>query len=89
MAYLDLNLPSAAASGERQERGTDPARRASGFSGLEWSVIALARREGLATLKEPSRISKALASLFGLHRGSRLADERLEALRRMAILGWR
>ena len=60
-----------------------------GFSPLEWSVIALARNEGLSTLKQPSRITKAVGSLFGTWRNSQLADPRLEALRRMAVLAWR
>jgi hypothetical protein len=58
------------------------------FSALEWSVIALARRDRLGTLNQPGRISKAIASLFGLWRDSTLADGRLEALRRMAVLAW-
>ncbi len=63
--------------------------RQSGFSALEWSVIALARRDPLSSLNQPGRISKALASLFGIWRDSSLADGRLEALRRIALLAWR
>ncbi len=86
MAYLDLALQGAAASGERQD---DAATRAeSGFSAIEWSVVAFARRERLSSLREPSRVARALASLFGFARTSRLTDERLEALRRMAVLAW-
>lgn len=59
-----------------------------GFSGLEWSVIALAGRDRLTSLDEPSRIAKALGSLFGTFKNARLADGRLEALRRMAVLAW-
>ncbi len=94
MAYLDLAHPAAAAAGERHPAAEPAAshtphrRGESGFSGLEWSVIALARREGLSTLKEPGRIARAFGTLFGLGRDSRLPDERLEALRRMAVLAW-
>ncbi len=63
-------------------------RSASGFSGLEWSVIALAERDRLPSLKKPGRIATALATLFGTSHNARLADERLEALRRMAVLAW-
>lgn len=59
-----------------------------GFSGLEWSVIALARRDRVASLREPGRIATALAALFGSSRPNRLADERLEALRRIAVWAW-
>ena len=95
MAYLDLAQPGAAASGERNHAAPAPAPApaalplpASGFSALEWSVVALARSEGLSSLREPGRMSRALGSLFGLYRRSRLPDERLEALRRMAVLAW-
>ncbi len=61
---------------------------AASFSALEWSVIALARRDRLSSLGQPGRIARAVASLFGLWRDSPLADGRLEALRRMAVLAW-
>ena len=66
---------------------TAPARAAS-FSALEWSVVALARRDRLSSLNQPGQVAKALASLFGLWRDSALADGRLEALRRIAVLAW-
>jgi len=56
---------------------------------LEWSVVAIARQDSLASLSEPSRLSVAFGTLFGRNRPNpRLADERLEALRRIAVLGW-
>jgi hypothetical protein len=58
------------------------------LSALEWSVVAMAERDGLSTIREPSRLITALGSLFGLRRTNRLANERLEALRRIAILAW-
>lgn len=58
------------------------------LSALEWSVVALAERDGLSSIREPSRFITALGSLFGLKRPNRLANERLEALRRIAILAW-
>ncbi len=62
---------------------------ASGLTALEWSVVALAQRDRLSSLREPSPLSMALGRVFG--RGGRsptLADPRLEALRRMAVLSW-
>lgn len=58
------------------------------FSPLEWTVIALARRDGLASLETPGPIARALGGLFGLGRKSMLADPRLEALRRLAVHAW-
>ncbi len=58
------------------------------FSALEWSVIALVQRDRIASLRQPGRIATALGALFGTSRPSRLADGRLEALRRIAVLAW-
>jgi hypothetical protein len=66
---------------------TAPAPQAN-FSALEWSVVALARRDRLSSLHQSGRIAQALVSLFGIWRDSALADGRLEALRRMAVLAW-
>ncbi|WP_114229020.1 MULTISPECIES: hypothetical protein [Sphingomonas] len=59
------------------------------LSALEWSIVALAERDSLASLREPGRIAAALESLFGLARPNRLADPRLEALRRVSVHVWR
>lgn len=59
------------------------------LSALEWSVVAMAERDGLASIRQPGRMVSALASLFGISQPNRLANERLEALRRVAIFAWR
>lgn len=59
------------------------------LSALEWSIVALAERDSLASLREPGRIAAALESLFGLARPNKLADPRLETLRRVAVHVWR
>ena len=59
------------------------------LSALEWSVVALAERDTIASLREPGRIAAALESLFGLHRPNKLANPRLEVLRRVAVFAWR
>jgi hypothetical protein len=86
MAYM--NFSEAGADLQVPAAPPAPAAR-TGFTALEWSVVALARKDGLATLKEPSRVARAVGSLFGTLRESRLTDERLEALRRIAVLAWR
>lgn len=58
------------------------------LSALEWSIVALAERDSLATLRTPGRIAIAMGVLFGERPNPRLADEKLEALRRMAVLAW-
>lgn len=57
------------------------------LSALEWSVVALARKDSLASLRAPGRLSLAMATLFR-QSNPRLADGKLEALRRMAVLAW-
>lgn len=58
------------------------------FSRLEWSVIRLARVDGLSTLREPSRLGRFLNWLMNRKGLPSLANERLEALRKMAVLSW-
>lgn len=89
MASLPLLLPQPQFQAPRRTPAivattTPPAR----LSALEWSVVAMAERDKLSSIREPSRFIAALGSLFGLKRPNRLANERLEALRRIAILAW-
>jgi alkylhydroperoxidase family enzyme len=58
------------------------------LSALEWSVVAVARRDSLASLREPGRLGMAMAALFGGRQNPKLTDPRLEALRRVAVLAW-
>lgn len=58
------------------------------LSALEWSIVAMAERDSMSTIREPGRYTRALRSLFGLKQPNRLANERLEALRRIAVLAW-
>jgi hypothetical protein len=58
------------------------------LSALEWSVVALAQRQPLRTLREPGRIAAAFGALFGRSSERGAPDPRLEALRRVALLAW-
>ena len=84
LAVPQLQLNSAAPKPMIVGTATPPAR----LSALEWSVVAMAERDGLSSIREPGRFIVALGSLFGFKRPNRLANERLEALRRIAILAW-
>lgn len=64
------------------------------FSPLEQRVLELSRHDGLETLRPPVKRSRLGRLLFGPEPVSRiLANERLEALRRLAVEarhhGWR
>jgi hypothetical protein len=63
-------------------------RAMEGFSALEWSVVAIAESDKLSSLRQPGRMAVAMGTLFGDRHNPRLADPRLEALRRMAVLSW-
>lgn len=65
-----------------------PAPGHTALSALEWAVVRVARRDRLSTLARPGRISEWMRRLARLP-NPRLADPRLEALRRMAVLTWR
>lgn len=58
------------------------------LSPLEWSVVAMAERDGLASIREVGRYTRALRDFFGFKQPNRLANERLETLRRVAIFAW-
>lgn len=65
----------------------EPTPSSNRLSALEWSVVAIARNDPLSSLRTPGRLSTAMSIVF--RQGNpRLADERLEALRRMAVLAW-
>jgi len=58
------------------------------LSPLEWSVVALAQTEKLSSINRPGRLAVAMNRLFGLTSANELADPRLEALRRLAVIAW-
>ena len=58
------------------------------LSVLEWSIVAMAEHDGLSSIREESRYVRAIRSFFGFKRPNRLANERLELLRRVAVLAW-
>lgn len=58
------------------------------FSRLEWSVIRLARVDGLSTLRQPGRWGRFVNWLMNRKNLPSLANERLEALRKAAVLSW-
>ena len=86
MAYIDFSETAAGSAAVTARDGTEPVRDR--FTSLEWLVIGLARKDPLSSLAVPGRLARALRSLFGLGGRSRLADERLEQLRRIAVLVW-
>jgi len=102
MAFLAFNEPGMAGAARASMAATapvvhrpvevavaGPSTRAAMLTDLERSVIAIARHDRVSTLRTPGRLSRWLGLLFGLRTSPRLADDRLEALRRIAVLSWR
>jgi hypothetical protein len=58
------------------------------FSPLEWSVIRLARVDSVSTLRPAGPVRRFFNWLMGRTGSDQLANERLEALRQMAVLSW-
>jgi len=73
--------PEALATIETEERPV--------LTELERSVIGIARQDGLSTLRQPGRVSRWLGLVFGVRISPQLADPKLEALRRIAVLSWK
>lgn len=89
MAYLDVREPISLVAARPMAPSADPVPvEPIGFAYHEWDVIQLARRDGLASLSEPTRLARLSAWLFGGGVSLRLADPRLEALRRLSVLAW-
>ena len=96
MAYLALNDGFDSAIAAASPKHFAPALPAAapkadipaGCSALEWSVVMLARHDRPSSLREPGRFQKFLGRVFGDGFNRRLADPKLEALRRMAVLTW-
>lgn len=54
----------------------------------EWSVIELARKDGLWSLNPDGLPQRLVRALFGIRPPRPFADPRLEALRRFAVVAW-
>jgi hypothetical protein len=69
-------------------RAPQPEVAPAALTALEWSIVAMAEKDSITSLREPSRLISALGSLFGVRRPNRLANDRLESLRRLAVYAW-
>lgn len=84
MAFVDFQSAGPAVAG----RSVVEAPAEATLSPLEWSVVRLARGDRMSSLRSAGGVSRALNLLLGKRASPVLADPRLEALRRTAVLGW-
>ena len=55
---------------------------------LDWQVVEIARMDGPRSIKPDSGFTKFLKDFFGLPIARKLANDRLEALRRFCVRAW-
>jgi hypothetical protein len=55
---------------------------------LEWRVVEIARSDGPRSINPDGRFTKFLRDFFGLPITRKLANEKLEALRRFCVRAW-
>ena len=85
VAFQEIGAARIAVDAAIAQQGAAAIRPDARLSALEWQVVALARRDRLSSLREPTKLIRAIGSIFGETRNPRLADPSLEALRRMAV----
>jgi hypothetical protein len=81
MAFIDFSQPLAARDSGTTS-GTEPIVT---FDPVEWQVVALTVGESLSSLREPGWLSRVRDLIFGRRQSPKLANDRLEALRRLAV----
>lgn len=85
MAYLEFRSEGLVAATEAAPRG----ERSANFTTLEWTVIRLAQGDPVSSVRRPGKMLAMLRSVFGFKQRTVLANEKLEALRRIAVLALR
>ena len=90
MAYRAFEAPLLLSFGPIESQAARaeslPAPTAAPFAPLELQVIGLAEADPVASIGAPSRFAALFERWFGIERPRPLADSRLEALRRFAVL---
>ena len=87
MAYRSFAThPLALSEGFESQRTAAPSPEEARFAPLELKVIALAEADPVASIGSPTRSRRFFERWFGFKLPRPLANERLEALRRFAVL---
>jgi len=86
MAYRAFEEWPFADAGEQAIAASADRNDAPAFAPIERSVIALAAHDTQWSVRPRSLIVRFVEALFGFHPANPLADPRLEALRRFAVL---
>ena len=65
-----------------------PSNRNGSLQELDWRVVEIARADGPRSLNPDGRFTRFLGDFLGLPVAQKLADEKLEALRRFCVRAW-
>ena len=60
----------------------------SSLTNLDWQVIGMARSDGPRSINPDGRFTRFLRDFFGLPIARKLANEKLETLRRFCVRAW-
>ena len=60
----------------------------SSLTDLDWQVVGIARADGPRSLNPDGLLNRFVESLFGFPVARKLANEKLEALRRFCVRAW-
>jgi hypothetical protein len=63
-------------------------KKESSLTDLEWRVVEMARSDGPRSINPDGGFTKFLRGFFGLPIARKLANERLETLRRFCVRAW-
>jgi hypothetical protein len=88
MAYMEIST-AAFRSGDSNRLVESEMTGLGGLGRDEWSVVDIARNDGLWSLNPDGLLVRVARILFGIQPPRPLANERLEALRRFAVVAWR
>lgn len=87
MAFIDFSQPLTAALASASVNAA-PATVPEDLTAQEWQIVSLARTDGLQSLRAPEKRGRLRRWIFGEEINLSLANERLEALRRLAVEAW-
>jgi hypothetical protein len=87
MAYLDFGAGAVDLGAYQTTARSTPAQRpvSDRLGGAERAAVMLARKDDVSSLKAAGRVSRILQFAFGVKSPNKLADIRLETLRRFAV----
>src|SRR5215208_2331785 len=88
MAYMELSSAAFRTDTANRHRES-PITDLGGLGRDEWSVVDFARNDGLWSLAPNGLPARVARILFGIQPPRPLANERLEALRRFAVVAWK